>query len=150
MDLHEGVSSGCFCLHGVWHVVQQLLDHKEGIPCAQVFRAAPARCFLHCNSTLIPSISTALQSTVCRYSNGTSQYTSYELSTEDKLEITEMMNKFDMVLNLGQQERIGQFFSPDAVVNVDMGTTAVPVKAIKGAEPIVEYFKSVRTMAAGR
>jgi hypothetical protein len=57
--------------------------------------------------------------------------------------------RFDQVLNLGQQERLGSFFSSDPVVNIDMSNPKLPVRAVKGKQPILEYFDSVRNMAAG-
>ncbi|WIA22084.1 hypothetical protein OEZ85_004427 [Tetradesmus obliquus] len=90
---------------------------------------------------------------VCRYSTSPNpphfNHTSYELSTEDKFEIMEVCHRFDQVLNLGQQERLGSFFSSDAVVNIDMSNPKVPLRAVKGVQPILEYFQSVKQMAAG-
>lgn len=57
--------------------------------------------------------------------------------------------RFDQVLNLGQQERLGSFFSSDAVVNIDTSNPKVPLRAVKGVQPILEYFQSVKQMAAG-
>jgi hypothetical protein len=57
--------------------------------------------------------------------------------------------RFDQVLNMGQQERLGAFFSKDAVVNIDMSNPKLPLRAVKGVQPILEYFDSVRNMAAG-
>lgn len=57
--------------------------------------------------------------------------------------------RFDQVLNLGQQERLGAFFSRDAVVNIDMSNPKLPLRAVKGVQPILEYFNSVKQMAAG-
>jgi hypothetical protein len=50
---------------------------------------------------------------------------------------------------MGQQERLGAFFSKDAVVNIDMSHPKLPLREVKGVQPILEYFDSVRHMAAG-
>jgi hypothetical protein len=57
--------------------------------------------------------------------------------------------RFDQVLNMGQQEQLGSFFSSNPVVNIDMSNPKLPVRAVKGKQPILEYFDSVRNMAAG-
>lgn len=54
-----------------------------------------------------------------RYSTGHFT-TGYTLSTEDKFEIVELCNRFDQTLNLGKQETLARFFSPDAAVNINL------------------------------
>lgn len=42
--------------------------------------------------------------------------TTYTLSVEDRLEIVDLCHKFDHILNLGHQEKLGDLFAPDAQV----------------------------------
>lgn len=54
---------------------------------------------------------------VPRAAYSTSHFTTeYTLSTEDRLEIIDLCHKFDRALNLGQQDKLGAFFVPEAQV----------------------------------
>lgn len=49
------------------------------------------------------------------YSTG--HYTTFSLSTEDRLEILDLCHKFDNLLNMGRQDKLGELFAPDAQVS---------------------------------
>eukprot|EP00775_Hariotina_reticulata_P014334 gene14334-60_t len=70
-------------------------------------------------------------------------FTEYTLSSDDKLDIMELCHKFDMTLNLGQQDRLGTFF-------VDEAEVITPLATVKGVKPILEYFEKCRPVAAGK
>jgi hypothetical protein len=89
-------------------------------------RPPPPPLFAVANGSRVPSrrwpctckshAHTRTQATPRAYS--ASHFTTYTLTTDDKLEIMELCHKFDHTLNAGRQDKLGAFFAPDAQVRV--------------------------------
>jgi hypothetical protein len=64
------------------------------------------------------------------------------LSAEDKLHVTELCYKFDMLINKHNQAALAELF-------VDYAEVHTPKASIKGSSNLVQYFKSVEPLAKG-
>lgn len=69
-------------------------------------------------------------------------YKPEQLSIEDRLAITDLVNRFDHTINMQQQHTLGELFVSDAEVHHPGGTA-------KGASEVVDFFLACAPLSRG-